>query len=67
MTGGYTVVHAQAPLSELATYGGQLRGKTAGLGSFVMELAQYEPLPQQLRQKVVEAHPARKGQGESED
>ena len=63
MTGGYTVVHAQAPLSELATYGGQLRGKTGGRGSFVMELAQYEPLPQQLRQKVVEAHPARKGQG----
>ncbi len=55
LPGGFGVVRAQAPLAELASYGGQLRGATGGQGSFVMELSHYEPVPPHLQNKIVEA------------
>lgn len=58
LPGGFGVVRAQAPLAELSSYGGQLRGATGGQGSFVMELAQYEPVPPHLQNKIVEARAA---------
>ncbi|HET7504100.1 MAG TPA: elongation factor G [Kofleriaceae bacterium] len=47
-----TVVRAQAPLSELGRYAGQLRSMTGGQGSFVMELSHYDVVPQQVQQKI---------------
>lgn len=64
LPGGYSLVRAQAPLAELGSYGGQLRGATGGTGSFVMELSHYEPVPLQQQQKIVEARPARKAEAE---
>lgn len=58
LPGGISVVRAHAPLAELGTYGGTLRGVTGGHGSFVIELAQYEPVPPQLHNKLVEARAA---------
>jgi elongation factor G len=56
--GGVSVVRAHAPLSELSNYGATLRGSTGGQGSFVVELAHYEPVPQHVHNKLVEARAA---------
>jgi elongation factor G len=60
--GGQAVVRAQAPLSELGSYGGHLRAVTGGAGSFVMELSHYEPVPGHLQQGIIDARPARKAE-----
>ncbi|HEU4732976.1 MAG TPA: elongation factor G [Kofleriaceae bacterium] len=57
-----TVVRAQAPLSELSRYAGQLRAMTGGHGSFVMELSHYDVVPHQVQQKIA----ADRGPGEEE-
>ena len=57
-SGGISVVRAQAPLAELSDFGGLLRGATAGQGSFVIDLAQYEAVPPQLHNKLVETRAA---------
>jgi elongation factor G len=64
LPGGLSVVRAHAPLAELTSYGGALRGVTGGQGSFVMDLAQYEPVPPQLHNKLVESRVAHRGIGE---
>ena len=56
LPGNVTVVHAQAPLSELGNYVGQLRGATAGHGSFTMELSHYDVAPPAIQQKVTAAY-----------
>ncbi|MFZ5444632.1 MAG: elongation factor G [Myxococcota bacterium] len=55
---GMSVVRALAPLAELNEFGSKLRGVTGGQGSFTIELAQYEPVPQHVHQKVVAARAA---------
>jgi elongation factor G len=62
LSDGMTVVRAQAPLAELSGYGSQLRGATGGQGSFVIELAHYEPVPQQVHNKLVETRAAHRAQ-----
>jgi elongation factor G len=57
-SGGISVVRAHAPLAELSGFGGLLRGVTGGQGAFVIDLAQYEPVPPQLHNKLVEARAA---------
>jgi elongation factor G len=59
---GMTLVRAQAPLAELSGYGSQLRGSTGGQGSFVIELAHYEPVPQHVHNKLVETRAAHRAQ-----
>jgi elongation factor G len=49
---GMTIVKAQAPLSELPRYSGQLRSMTGGQGSFVMELSHYDVVPHAVQQKI---------------
>jgi elongation factor G len=58
--GGLSLVRAQAPIAELGGYAGQLRGSTAGAGSFAMALSHYEPVPPAQQQRVIDARPARK-------
>ncbi len=48
-----TIVHAEAPLSELTDYAQTLRGITLGLGLFTMKLKTYEILAPNLAEKVI--------------
>ena len=48
------VVEAMVPLSEMFGYATNLRSMTQGRGSFTMEFANYEPLPKNLEQEVIE-------------
>ena len=56
--GGLSVVRADAPLGELRNFAGALRGVTGGHGAYTVELAQYEPAPQHVHNKLVEARAA---------
>ncbi|HVV84935.1 MAG TPA: elongation factor G [Kofleriaceae bacterium] len=56
LPGGVTLIHAQAPLAEVGNYVGQLRGATAGQGSFAMELSHYDVAPQTVQAKVTAAY-----------
>jgi elongation factor G len=53
---GVVQIHAQAPLAEVGNYVGQLRGATAGQGSFTMELAHHDVAPPAIAQKVAAAY-----------
>jgi elongation factor G len=58
--GGFTVIHASAPLAELMTYARGLSGITGGQGSFTMEFNHYEPVPGQEQKRVIEQTNAEK-------
>ncbi len=58
LPGGLSVVRALAPLAELRDFAGTLRGVTGGHGTFTVELAQYEPVPQHTHNKLVDARAA---------
>ena len=53
---GSTVVEANVPLPEVQRYALDLRSLTQGRASFKMEVDHYEPLSQNLTQKVVDQH-----------
>ena len=48
------VIKAQVPMAEMLNYQSTLNSITAARGSFHMQFARYDPLPNQLAQKVVE-------------
>ena len=48
-----TVIKAQVPMSELLTYGAQLRSITQGRGSFHLEFSHYAEVPHSLQEKIV--------------
>jgi elongation factor G len=50
---GLSLVKAQVPQSELNQYGGQLRGITAGQGSFVAEPSHYDYVPPQVMKRLL--------------
>ncbi|VTU00371.1 elongation factor g : Translation elongation factor-like GTPase OS=Singulisphaera acidiphila (strain ATCC BAA-1392 / DSM 18658 / VKM B-2454 / MOB10) GN=Sinac_2640 PE=4 SV=1: GTP_EFTU: GTP_EFTU_D2: EFG_II: EFG_IV: EFG_IV: EFG_C [Gemmataceae bacterium] len=53
LPGDVTVIHARAPLGEVARYAAQLGGLTQGTGSFAMELSHYEMVPAAVQQQIV--------------
>lgn len=53
--GGFQVITAKAPLSEVTTYGRSLSSMTGGQGSFIMEFSHYDQMPMNEQQKVVAA------------
>jgi elongation factor G len=53
---GMAVIRAHAPLSELGSYSGQLRGLTGGQAQFVMEPLHYDFVPPIVAKKIMEAH-----------
>ena len=53
--GGYQVIIAHAPLSEMMTYARTLSSMTSGQGSFTMELSHYDIMPPNEQSKVVAA------------
>jgi elongation factor G len=52
--GKYTVVEAVVPQSEVQRYAQDLRSLTQGRGSYTLEFDHYEPVPQNIEQRVVE-------------
>jgi elongation factor G len=53
---GFAIIRAHAPLSELGSYSGQLRGLTAGQAQFVMEPLHYDFVPPVVAKKIMDAH-----------
>lgn len=52
--GKYQVIKAQVPLAEMAKYTIDLKSITQGRGKFTMEFAQYEEVPAQNADKIIE-------------
>lgn len=50
---GKSVVEADVPMSEMASYATDLRSMTQGRGSFTFEFASYEQAPEAVAQKVI--------------
>jgi elongation factor G len=50
---GINVIQAQAPYAELLRYATDLRSRTQGRGSFVMEFDHYEEVPAHISQKII--------------
>ena len=53
LPGDLTVIHARAPLGEVARYAAQLGGMTQGQGSYAMELSHYEMVPAAVQQHII--------------
>lgn len=53
---GYLVITALVPQAELFTYATELRSLTGGRGTFTSVPDHYEDVPQQIAEKVIEAH-----------
>jgi elongation factor G len=51
--GGQRVIDANVPLMEMFGYSSQIRGLTAGRGTFTMEPLTYEKVPDQLAQDII--------------
>jgi elongation factor G len=49
----YQVVKAQVPMAELLKYASELTAITGGRGTFSMEYAHYEEIPNQLSEKII--------------
>ena len=50
----YTVIEAEVPHSEVQRYAQDLRSLTQGRGTYSLEIDHYEPVPQNIEQKVIE-------------
>jgi elongation factor G len=64
---GNTVVKAEAPMSEMLTYGVDLTAMTQGRGSFNMEMHHYDVVPGQLQEKIIEKAKAERGEVKEEE
>jgi elongation factor G len=53
--GGFQVIRAKAPLSEMMTYARSLSSMTGGQGSFTLEFSHYDVVPPNEQQKIVAA------------
>ncbi len=60
--GGFNVISAQAPYSELLRYAIDLRSMLQGRGDFDMEFSHYEEVPGHMSQKIISRHQAEKAE-----
>ena len=51
---GVQVIHSYVPLAEMFGYSTDLRSKSQGRGTYVMEVDHYEPCPKSIQEKVLE-------------
>lgn len=51
---GVQVIHSYVPLAEMFGYSTDLRSKSQGRGTYVMEVDHYEPCPKSVQEKVLE-------------
>jgi elongation factor G len=56
MRGHNVIVKAQVPLAEMLTYATDLTSMTQGRASYSMEFSHYDYVPNELAQKVIDAH-----------
>jgi elongation factor G len=54
--GHNVVIKAQVPFSEMLSYANDLISKTQGRASYSMEFSHYDYVPNELAQKVIDAH-----------
>ncbi len=57
---GVNVIQAQVPLAEILRYAIDLKSITQGRGSFTTEFSHYQPVPQQVTQKIIAQRQAEK-------
>ena len=60
-----TVIKAQVPMSEMLTYGANLRSITQGRGTFHMEFSHYAEVPHASQEKIINQFKADKEAAES--
>jgi elongation factor G len=60
-----TIIKAQVPMSEMLTYGAQLRSITQGRGAFHMEFSHYAEVPHASQEKIISQSKADKAAAES--
>ncbi len=65
--GGFQVIRAKAPLSEMMTYARSLSSMTGGQGSFTLEFSHYDVVPPNEQQKIVAAAAHKHVEEEEED
>jgi elongation factor G len=54
IAGGFQVIQATVPQSEVLRYATDLKSMTGGQGSYTMEFKAYEPVPPNVQQTIVE-------------
>jgi elongation factor G len=59
-----TIIRAQVPMSEMLTYGAQLRSITQGRGSFHLEFDHYSEVPHSVQEKIIAQSKADKAAAE---
>jgi elongation factor G len=59
-----TVIRAQVPMSEMITYGAQLRSITQGRGTFHLEFDHYSEVPHSVQEKIIAQSKAGKAAAE---
>jgi elongation factor G len=59
---GLQRITAQVPMAEMLHYATDLRSITQGRGTFSMEMADYEEVPMNIQQQVIEAYKKEKGE-----
>ncbi|MGQ4661232.1 elongation factor G [Lysobacter sp. F6437] len=59
LRGGEIAVKAQVPLSELEGYAAELKSVTAGRGRYSLDFSHYEPVPDQVQRRLVDAYKPR--------
>jgi elongation factor G len=57
---GVNIIQAQVPLAEILRYAIDLKSITQGRGSFTTEFSHYQPIPQQVTQKIIAQRQAEK-------
>ncbi len=60
LTGNFTVIKAQVPLSEVTQYNSQLKSVTGGRGSYSMSLSHYEAVPPNIQQQIIAQYAKKK-------
>jgi len=58
--GNFAQVRGRVPLSEMFNYATHLRSMTAGRGTYTMEPADYQPVPQALAEEILKEARARR-------
>lgn len=56
--GNRSIIHAQAPLSEILRYGTDLRSMTQGRGVYTIEFSHYDPVPNHMAEPIIAQHRA---------
>jgi elongation factor G len=56
LTGGFQVIQAVVPLSEVMSYATTIKSMTSGQGSFTMEFKSYEPVPPNIQAQIVDKY-----------